>query len=141
MEGQVLEEEEDEEDQFVGTDAIPTFYFDLTHEVADIDERSIPHLLLWKKRTALIVKLIQLSQDAIEGHTLIDLKQPDHFCNIDLVIGGMSGYFFKEDLMDVDQQFALQLELLPVLHVVVFELLLLVSLGWTADLWIAVFQV
>lgn len=51
----------------------------------------------------------------------------------------MRGYLLEEDLMDVDQELTLELEFLAVLEVVVFELLLLVGLGGTADLRVAVF--
>lgn len=47
--------------------------------------------------------------------------------------------FFEEDLVDVDQELALELELFAVLEVVVFELLLLVGLGRATDLRVAVF--
>lgn len=82
-----------------------------------------------------------MRQDTVQWHAIVDLEQSHHLANVDLVIGRMGGYLLKEDVVDVDQQLALQFELLPILHVVVLKLLLLVCLGGPADLGVAVLDV
>lgn len=53
----------------------------------------------------------------------------------------MCRYLLEEDLVYVYQKFTLQLEFLTILHVMILELLLLVCLGRTTYLRVAVFYV
>jgi hypothetical protein len=76
---------------------------DLPHQVAHVDERGVPQLLLGKQRAALEVELIELGQNAEDLHAVVDFEQLDHFRNIDFAVGGVRGDFLKENMMDVDE--------------------------------------
>lgn len=53
----------------------------------------------------------------------------------------MGRYLVEKDVVNVDQQLALQLELLAILEVVVLELLFLVGLCWPPYFGVAVLRV
>ena len=65
----------------------------------------------------------------VDLHAPVDLEEPHHFPHRHSLISGVRGDLVEKDVVNVDQQLALQLELLAILEVVVLELLLLVGLG------------
>jgi hypothetical protein len=84
--------------------------------------------------------LVELGQELVDLHAVIGLKEFQHFLHSDPLICRVGGDLVKKDMVNVNQQLALQLELLPVLEVVVFKLFLLVSFSRSTYLGIVIFS-
>ena len=125
----VQEEEEDQEDELVGVELGALFDPDLPHHVAHVDEGGVLQPLLREHRAAFVVVLVQLRQHLVDLHAPVDLEEPHHFPHRHSLVGRVGRDLVEKDVVNVDQQLALQLELLAILEVVVLELLLLVGLG------------
>ena len=137
----VQEEEEDQEDELVGVEFGALFEADLPHHVADVDEGGVLQPLLGEHRAAFVVVLVELGQHLVDLHAAVDFEEPDHFPHRHSLVGWVGGNLVEKDVVNVDQQLALQLELLAVVEVVVLELLLLVGLGGPPYFGVAVLGV
>jgi hypothetical protein len=92
-------------------------------------------------RAALVIVLIEFDQALIDFEAVVVLEQFDHVLHPYPLVGGVRGDLLEKNLVDVDQQLALEFKLFAVLEVVVFELLLLVSFGRSSDFWVVVFRI
>lgn len=113
----------------------------MPQQIANINQRGVSKFFLRKKRAAFIVEFIDFSQYLKDLHTSKGLKESNDLSDINFSVDGMCGYFLKENMMYIDQEFAFQLEFLLILEVIAFELLLLVCFSWTTYFRIAVLDI
>ena len=78
-----------------------------------------------------------MGQGLVEREAAVELEETGHLRDLHFGVGRVGRDLLEKDVMDVDQQLALELEFLPVLEVVLLELLLLVCFGGTAYFGIA----
>lgn len=84
--------------------------------------------------------LVQLCQNFIHSHTVISLKEFEHFRHAHSLVCRVGRDLVKEDVMYVDEELAFEFKFFAVFKVVVFELFFLVCFSRATNLRVAVFD-